>query len=135
MITITNEYCDLHERHSCRFDNCSRTVIGKANYYCYNHVNPCRENGCPIRTSNGENYCLEHRYNCSENNCPARINRYNNYCLQHIHNAFDKERNEKNNLQTQLTNANAKITTTQTNLGINNLDNLATELQNSAGVI
>jgi len=70
-----------------------------------------------------------------ENNCPARISRSNNYCSQHIHNAFDKERNEKNNLQTQLVNANAEITTAQTNLGINNLDGLATELQNPAGDI
>ena len=96
----------------------------------------------------GEGFCSEHKNECSFSICKTRIK--TEHCELHppqeqtrlYRLKWEEEERKTSGLQTQLTAVNnqltdayVKINRAQTNLGIDDLDVLATELQNSAGVI
>lgn len=144
-------YCSGCSR-KCKF--CGVEIHKGEGDYCLDHKAECcygREN-CSQRVSKSWEYCYGHKKECEFEDCNARIADidYLPHCSSHprekqIEEYKRNRNNEKNRAndlqtqlnttQTQLTNANTKITRAQTSLGINNLDDLATELQNSAGDI
>ncbi|KLL01593.1 MAG: hypothetical protein MRERC_6c013 [Mycoplasmataceae bacterium RC_NB112A] len=132
-IYITDDYCDLHERHNCRLNGCLEKAIGRGREFCFNHTGECQDKECYKRISSRQQYCPEHKYCYQENNCQIRISRNNNYCSQHVHRVVERLKQELSDKISELEVAKTKINRTQINLGIDDLEDLETELKNELG--